>query len=68
MCDGRSHLGASRSLDAAFPRVGGWSQAEIEFFVHPELKAHSKFSEISGLELQLFASPQQLNAEPPVGA
>lgn len=41
-----------------------FTQAEIEFFVHPEKKAHPKFADISGLELQLFASPQQLAAEP----
>jgi glycyl-tRNA synthetase len=41
-----------------------FTQAEIEFFVHPQKKAHPKFGDISGLELQLFASPQQLAAEP----
>ena len=41
-----------------------FTQAEIEFFVHPEKKAHPKFGDISGLELLLFASDQQLAAQP----
>jgi|TARA_B100000524_G_scaffold16058_2_gene8593 glycyl-tRNA synthetase len=47
-------------------RCREFSQAEIEFFVHPDGKQHSKFSNVAALELRLFASPQQLAAEPPV--
>ena len=47
-------------------RCREFTQAEIEFFVHPDGKKHPKFGNVAEIELQLFASPQQLAAEPPV--
>jgi len=47
-------------------RTREFTQAEIEFFVHPEKKAHPKFAGLASLSLQLFPSGQQLAAEAPV--
>ena len=47
-------------------RVNASLQAEIEYFVHPEKKAHPKFAGLASLPLQLFPSAKQLAAEAPV--
>jgi hypothetical protein len=48
-------------------RLREFSQAEIEYFVHPEKKAFAKFHRlVADLELLLHPYQQQLAAEPPV--
>ena len=43
-----------------------FTQAEIEYFVHPQKKAHPKFAAVGSLQLELLPSPQQLAAQPAV--
>jgi len=43
-----------------------FTQAEIEYFVPPGDKPHSKFKNVAGLELELFPQFEQMNALPTV--
>ena len=47
---------------AGLLRVREFTQAEIEHFVHPEQKDHSRFAEVADVMLSLFSRDAQLGA------
>eukprot|EP00928_Gymnodinium_smaydae_P088394 TRINITY_DN72490_c0_g1_i1.p1 TRINITY_DN72490_c0_g1~~TRINITY_DN72490_c0_g1_i1.p1 ORF type:complete len:596 (+),score=164.91 TRINITY_DN72490_c0_g1_i1:95-1789(+) len=51
---------------AGLTRQREFTQAEIEYFVNPKKKDHSKFAAVADTVLQLFHSNEQLAAKDPV--
>ena len=40
--------------------------AEIEYFVDPECKEHSKFESVADLHVKLFSKESQMSGEPAI--
>lgn len=51
---------------AGLTRQREFTQAEIEYFVNPQSKAHPKFKNVANITLTLFHSNEQLAAKDPV--